>query len=165
MKNKISGKYYLSLASLCMMIVIVFTACSTSKESITASDFESKASARSLVVKNTISSYEGMDHILSSTSAFKLTEAEDEILWSMDFLVANSSENAARMYQTNVNTFENESDSGIHSSIKAGNYGTYEKISGGKYMYVAYVDSTMIYVNADEQYKDEIKALIEDIGY
>ena len=32
-------------------------------------------------------------------------------------------------------------------------------------MSVAYVHSTMIYVNSDEQYKDEIKALIEDIGY
>lgn len=163
MKRKISVKHLLSVISLCMMIVIVFTACSTSKEAITTSDFESKASSKSLVVKDTISSYEGYDHVLSSTSAFKLSESGDDILWSMDFLVANSAENAARMYQTNVNTFETLSKS--HASVTVGNYGTYEGTSSEKYMYVAYVDSTLLYVNADIQYKDEVKALIEELGY
>ena len=32
-------------------------------------------------------------------------------------------------------------------------------------MYVSYLENTMIYVNADEQYKDEIKEFIDAIGY
>lgn len=140
---------------------MLFTACSSSKKAITSSDFQSKAAARSLYTQDNTSTYDQYDYVESCITA--ASYSGDQIFWKMDFLEASSMNEAALMYNSNVQTFE--SISGASTSIKLNNYGKYEKTGNGKFMYVSYLENTMIYVNADEQYKDEIKEFIDAIGY
>ncbi len=164
MKLMFPLKKRLSLFSLCMVMLIVLTACSSSKKPITDDQFQSIASSNSLSVQDNTSQYAEYDHVVSCTTAYKPSD-DNQPLWSMDFLVATSQDMAKRMFRSNSETFESVSGASSTVSVNLSNYGKYERIADGRYMYVGYLEETLIYVDADVQYKDEIKSFIDALGY
>ena len=67
------------------------------------------------------------------------------------------------MFLHNKSNFEGES--GTSLSFSGTNYSSYERTSDGLFMYVAYIDNTLVYSKVNEQYKDKVKALIDSIEY
>lgn len=144
------------IACLCLALA----SCS-SKNAVSAQAFASKAESLGLNTQDTSADYASYSHVLSSTTAFQSDGSS--ILWQADFLVANSHENAMSMFETNKAKFE--SVNGVMSSVTMVNYAAYERIGSGKYMYLSCVDSTLLYVNIDEEYMDAAKNLVKALGY
>ena len=159
--KKIKNNKILIIMTFLIAAAMIFSACAVSKTSITNSDFQSKASALSYQYQDTKSSYEDNSEIISSTTAFE--SSGSDILWSLDFIVLDSVNNAKNMFLHNKSNFEGESGTSI--SLSGTNYSSYERTSDGLFMYVAYIDNTLVYSKVNEQYKDKVKALIDSIGY
>ena len=153
--KKIKNNKILIIMTFLIAAAMIFSACAVSKTSITNSDFQSKASALSYQYQDTKSSYEDNSEIISSTTAFE--SSGSDILWSFDFIVLDSVNNAKNMFLHNKSNFEGES--GTSLSFSGTNYSSYERTSDGLFMYVAYIDNTLVYSKVNEQYKDKVKAV------
>lgn len=86
--------------------------------------------------------------------------------YKLEFYILNSEASAKSMFSYNKNIFESRK-SGIskYASTDIGNSSTYMLQSGGYYMYLSRIDNTLLYVSVSEQYKDNVKEVIKDLGY
>lgn len=162
MKTKALAKQVVSVALIAVLSMLMLCACSGgSKTAVTAQEFSAKAESLGFKTADTSDTYSEYDYVVSRTTAYE--KSDDKIAWQMDFLVADSADKAAGMFNGNKETFDELSGSVL--TISVGNYSTYEKTGEGKFMYLCRVDKTMLYVNVDEQYKDSAKKLISALGY
>ena len=159
MKAKTHGKL-LVIVSVCLIFVLALTACA-SKTALTAEEFSSKATALNLKVQDYSADYSGYDYINSVSTAY--ADDGSSVLWSADFIVADSSDKAGGMFENNKSTFE--SVNGTAASVSTGDFNTYERNGGGKFMYLGRVGATLLYIDVAEQYKADAKKLIEAMGY
>jgi len=70
------------------------------------------------------------------------------------------------MYNTNKSKYESEKanvSSSTTSNMK--NYSTYSLNTNGTYKYLSRIDNTLVYVDVDEDYKDDVKEIMKEIGY
>lgn len=160
-KIKTFTKQFISAALIVVLSLLMLCACSGSKTAVTAQEFSAKAESLGFKTADTSYTYSEYNYVVSSTTAYE--KINDKIVWQMDFLIAESPEKAAGMYIGNKETFDELSGSVL--TVSVGNYSTYEKNGEGRFMYLCRVDNTMLYVNADEQYKDTVKKLIDVLGY
>ncbi len=144
---------------LCLAIFLTLCACGPAKKTaINTETFLKKAEENGLLTEE---SDVTADHIVKGTLAGKAESSS--ALWVVEFYEINSEENAKGMYAANLEDFE--SVSGTSKSISKGNYSTYEKTGGGQFMYICRVDKTLLFAKVKEEYKDEVKAFIEKLGY
>ena len=59
----------------------------------------------------------------------------------------------------------NKEKTSIETNVELKNYSKYTLLSSGKYMVVSRINNTVIYVNADANYKDNIKNILDELGY
>ena len=52
-----------------------------------------------------------------------------------------------------------------NTEVNVGNFSKYAHIHKGKYRVISRVSNTIIWIEADNQYQEEIKALLKNIGY
>lgn len=158
MKTKsITGKIIV-VAALCFAMVLTLCSCG-SKTAASVDDFKSKAKSLGLEIEDVDSE---KDYIKSSCCALKPNVSDDN--WFIGFYVAESKKDAEEMYNYN----ESEFSQGVSKNVvsKSGdNYKTYHAEKDGKYLYVGYVDDTMLCAEVDLKYKDDAEKLIDDLGY
>ena len=58
-----------------------------------------------------------------------------------------------------------KANSSTETSAEMGNYDSYGLTTGGFYMYVARVENTLIYLDVEEEFKEDAKAFVEEFGY
>lgn len=86
--------------------------------------------------------------------------------YQVEYYACTSSEIASRFYYSNRNRLDGlRHYSALSSHISVGNYGNYALNSAGSYYYLARIQSTLIYVEADEAYQAEIEAIFKELGY
>jgi hypothetical protein len=140
-------------------MVFVFTGCG-SKTALTADEFTSTAQDNGLTVSDVSEQYEAYGVYDSAIIA----QSDDD--WQVEFYVLTDEDNASDMFASNQEQFESaKKSSSTESSKSVGNYETYGLTSGGNYMYICRVDNTVLFVNASDDYKDDIKAFVETLGY
>ena len=88
----------------------------------------------------------------------------DEI--EVNFIICTDEEYAEENYEAKYDYIEEEKGSSYSSSKSSiNNYAKYAVTSRGKYMYIARIDNTLIYIEVDEEQKQEIKTIIKELGY
>ena len=58
-----------------------------------------------------------------------------------------------------------KSNSSVQTNINGKNYSKYTLSSDGKYMIVSRINNTVVYLDVDSSYKDEIKTILNELGY
>lgn len=86
--------------------------------------------------------------------------------YQIEFYELATEEYAEQSFLGNKNNFE-ESKASASSNVglNGKNYNTYMLSSAGKYKYISRINNTMIYINADGEYKQEIKDIMKILGY
>ncbi len=73
---------------------------------------------------------------------------------------------AIGFYQNNASRFETmKANSSAQTNISGKNYSKYTLSSSGKYMVVSRINNTVVYLNVDSSYKDEVKTILSELGY
>ena len=148
----------LLFGALCLVMLFLVTGCGK-KTAITTSEFNSKAEKAGYQTTDITAQYSSYKHVKEATIA-----KNDN--YQVEFYVITSEEEAKGMYETNKSDFENsKGSSSSYSSVELGNYSTYAQTSSGKYKYIARVDSTLLYIDVDEKYKDDVKKFVKELGY
>lgn len=140
--------------------VALFNSLNIEKVSITADMFNNLMTEKGYTLFDTTSQFAQYDgYMIKSYAAYKDG-------YQIEFYELSSVENAISMFNTNKAKFESQKDNAsVYSSTSMNNYATYSLTTGGKYKYLSLIDNTLIYIDADDNYKDAIKLVVKEIGY
>ncbi len=155
------NKVVKSAAMLLMMslILAMFTGCD--KESVTTDEFKTLASEKGLACTDAVEQFAAYDFIKEVTIA-----VPSDSSYQIEFYVLSDSSNAKSFFETNRTNFDmNKGKDFIDDSKDGGNYGRYWLNSNGKYMFVEYIDNTVLYVNTEESNQSTIEAFVKELKY
>lgn len=86
--------------------------------------------------------------------------------YQIEFFDLDSSENSIGMFNYNKSLFDKEKDaSSMSSSINGKNFSTYTLKTNSMFKYISRIDDTMIYLNIPEEYEEDVKLILEGLGY
>ena len=148
-------KKKLSLIAVLVLFALTLTGC-LNKSVKTTDDFVKLAEEKEMKITNAIDQFSYVDFIEEANVA----TADG---WQVEFYVLSDVDEAEGMYETNVAKLK--ANSSTETSAEMGNYDSYGLTTGGFYMYVARVENTLIYLDVEEEFKEDAKAFIEEFGY
>ena len=151
------------IAALCTCILLSFTGCGKNKKTITADEFKSKMENKGFTVQDSKLEYASRNDIVKSYLA-----TEKSSKYQIDYFELDSVSSAKSMYDRNVDVIENDAaDSMIKSKVTTSiaNYSWFETEFEGKYMVISRVENTLICASAKSNYKEDIKTILNELGY
>lgn len=125
-----------------------------------------------LTAKEFISIMEDEDYLVGEvTDQFEDADIEVEEAYvavgddyQIEFYTFEDEENAEMFFKVNKAKFDEDSASS-KVSLNGKNFTSFSITADGEYRFVERVDETVIYLDVDEEYKDEVKEIIEKLGY
>lgn len=157
-----TGKFVIAASILAVLLIIaaiVLILNVSDKVAIDAETFRAKAEESGYYVANDSFMESRYDEIESVIIA-----VDKNSKYQIEFYVLSNAEIAEELYLTNKQTFEDE-DYKSKSNVDSKKYNSCTFNTNSSYRYISRVGNTMLYVDADKEYKNEIKAFIEKIGY
>ena len=86
--------------------------------------------------------------------------------YQIEFYEFDSDQKGLDFYNTNSEKFENAQENGaLKTTVSLGNYNKFVLSGSSKYQVVSRIGNTAVYVDADAKYKDDIKTIVEELGY
>ena len=147
------------LGVICFVMIFALTGCGNKKVLSTA-DFKEKVENLGYTTKDVSVLLSTYRHVSEATVAKKSDS------YQVEFYVLIDEENAKTMFNTNKAIFESyKSNISKESTATLGNYSSYTLTSGGYYMYLCRVDNTLLYLRVKDTYKEDVKLLVEELGY
>lgn len=143
-----------------LAVVLIFKNIDFEKESIKAREFASLMEDENYEIVDITSQYEayGVDE------AYIAVDSDQD--YQIEFYELSSESKAKSMFESNKDYFEDGAGSSkVTSSYSVGNYNLYSLTSNGDYMYLCRVDNTLLYIDVEDEYKDEVKDIVEELGY
>lgn len=130
------------------------------KTVITTSEFKTIAENKGYTIHDVMSQYSAYEYIKEATVARK----DDK--YQVEFYVLETEDDAKNMYETNKTTFEaRTSGTSSKTNVNMLNYSSFTLNTNGEYYHLCRVENTFLYLHVDEQYKDQVKEIIDELGY
>jgi hypothetical protein len=145
------------LFSIVTMLALTFTGCAK-KTALTASDFKSKMASNGYTVEDATNQFD--------SEQIKQVYLALNDAYQIEFFEASSEAQAISAYKENKALFEASKGSTFgETTNNVSNYSKYTLKSDGKYKVISRIDTTWIYVDADDTYKAEINTVLKELGY
>ncbi|MBQ4396348.1 MAG: hypothetical protein II828_02375 [Clostridia bacterium] len=142
------------------MMLTVLTGC-VKKTPVTTADFMAKAGESGLQCVDVKEQFADYDFIQEATIA-----AASDLSYQLEFYVFTNSSQACSFYTNNRTIFDmNKGNVYTDTSKEGANYARYALNAGDRYMFVAYVKNTVLYVDTDKTHKDDVNAIIDALKY
>lgn len=139
----------------------VFVIANREKESISADTFKTTLEEKEFNVIDANSKLSSVSQINQLYLAI-----ESDYNYQIEFYELTDEESAKTVYDNNKNKFEEtKGDTSACTSVDGKNWSKYTLTSDGKYMVVSRVANTIVYLSVKDQYSDEIKDILKEIGY
>ena len=140
---------------------VVFINLNKEKDSITASSFYNTMSQKGYSVQDATNQFSDYNYIKQAYIA-----VSNDSSYQIEFYELQDDFYATSFYNNNKSNFESSKGS-ISAETSAGlkNYSKYTLSSNGKYMVVSKIDNTVIYVDVEDNYKDTVKSILDELGY
>ena len=131
------------------------------KTAISASDFKSTMEDKDFYITDAKSQFSGADYIEHVYVA-----VSEDYGYQVEFYEMTDEDDAVSFFNDNKEIFEDSKGSGSsETSTSLKNYSKYTLSTNGKYKVVSRIDNTVIFLNVDDEYKDEVKDLLNELGY
>ncbi|MGM9881746.1 MAG: hypothetical protein ACI31S_02755 [Bacilli bacterium] len=144
----------------CLSFIFLLTGCGN-KTALTSENFKSKMEGNNFVVQDATSQMASYDYITKVYLAI-----DSSYNYQIEFYELSDAASASSFYNNNKSIFEeSKSSSAVETSVSSGNNAKYTLTTNGKYKVVSRINNTVIYVNANDEYKTEVKDLLEELGY
>lgn len=142
------------------IVLFSLTGCKN-KDSITAQEFKSRMEKENFVLTDAKSQFSEYNYI---QSVYVARDKDDE--YQIEFYQMSDDTNAQNFFNTNKTIFEqNKSSSSSQTSKSVKNYSKYTLTSNGKYYVVSRINNTVIYASVDEEHKDDVKDILDELNY
>lgn len=160
MKKGLKIVLLISLVLVIAAVVVLFVVLDKEKASISAQQFYDEMEDEGYVMVDVTSQYAsyGID------VAYLAVKPNQE--YQIEFYELSSISKAENMFETNKDYFKDRAGSSrVTSSYGFGNYDIYSLTSNGDFMYLCRIDNTLLYIDVDDSYKDEVKEIIDELDY
>lgn len=160
MKKGLKIVLLLSLVLVIAAAVVFFVVVDMEKEYMSAKQFYYEMEDEGYVMVDITAQYEayGIDE---AYLAVKPNQA-----YQIEFYELSSISKAESMFESNKDFFEDRAGSTrVRSSFGFSNYDTYSLTSNGDFMYLCRIDNTLLYIDVDDRYKEEVKEIIDELEY
>ena len=149
------------IAIVIAIVGVIFTNLNKEKTSITASSFYTTMSQKGYIVQDASSQFSEYNYIKHAYIA-----ASKDYSYQIEFYELLDDSYATSFYNNNKSIFESSKENNsAETSVGLKNYSKYTLSSNGKYMVVSRIDNTVIYVDVDNNYKDTVNAILDELGY
>lgn len=129
------------------------------KEKITSEEFYSKMQEKGYIVVDVTEQYAEYNYIEKVYIA-----TPSDYSYKIEFYELTDNNNSLQFYNNNKSLLEN-SKNGSEMDINAKNSNKYVTKSNGKYSTISRIDNTNIYVNEKTEYEEQIKQILQELGY
>lgn len=163
------------LLTLAMMLTLL-TGCD--RQAVTTELFRTEAETAGLKCTDVTAQFEGYDFIREATVA-----APEDFSYQMEFYVLSDTSYAKSFYQSHRANFEmNKLDGTAAPSFFDKLFGktpegnaeyseenkqdaTYWLTAGDRFMYLQYVDNTLIYIDTDKSHREQFEGILKALKY
>ena len=150
----------LVIAGIIVGVVIVNK--NLNKEPISAGDFKDIMEDKDFEIVDAMDQFEEYDEYIKKA----YIALEEDYDYQIEFYKLNEEDDAISFYKTNKEKFEDSKGSSLaEKSISMGNNSKYTLKTNDEYKVVSRIEDTVIYVDVDEKYEDEVKEILKEIGY
>ena len=151
----------IAIVIILVILGVIFINLNKEKTSITASSFYTTMSQKGYSVQDATSQISDYDYVQQVYIA-----VSNDYSYQIEFYELSDDSYATRFYNNNKSIFESsKGNASAETSVSLKNYSKYTLASSGKYSVVSRIDNTVIYVNVDAEYKDTVKAVLDELGY
>lgn len=131
------------------------------KKAVATDDFKTLAAEKGLSCTDALEQFAAYSFIKEVTIA-----APSDLSYQIEFYVLSDSSNAKSFFETSKINFDmNKGEVYTDTSKDGSGYAMYTLNSNGRYMFVEYVENTMLYVNTDQSNRSAVEAFIKDLKY
>ena len=157
-------KIVIIIISIIALLIIagagVFMFLNKEKESITAREFKNIMEDKGYTIVNAKEQFAEMDYIEKVYLALEYEE------YQIEFYETSDDAGAIYLYNYNKALAEGQKKgTSVGTTLQGKNYSEYTLTMDGKYKYISRINNTMVYLNVEEEYKDEVKEIIKELGY
>lgn len=147
-----------------VMVILCSMLCTVGckpKVSITAEDFKTAMEAKGFTVADASAQFAEYDEI---TKVYVAVSGNGK--YQIEFYETSTDDAAARLFAGNKTIFEQSAgNASANSSVSTPTYNNYKLTSNGSYKVLSRINNTMIYIDAPAEFKDDIKTVLEGLGY
>lgn len=144
------------ILGICLMLILA-----KNKTPITAEEFKSKMEEKGYVIGDASEQFEEYGYIKKSYIA-----ADKDYKYQIEFYEIIDNDYATSFFNLNKQVFENtKGNVATETSVNLKNYSIYRVSTENKYRVLSRIDNTVVYVDVDDIHKDEVKGILEDLGY
>lgn len=140
----------------------IFAIVGKQKTPITAEEFKTKLESKGYITADATYQYSEYDYIKQVYIA-----ANNDYSYQIEFYELSNVDYAMNFYNTNKNIFESTKGSSINAetNVELKNYAKYTLSVNGKYKVISRINNTVIYIDVEDNNKDTVKKVLEEIGY
>lgn len=131
------------------------------KTPITAEEFKTIMEEKGYVIGDATAQFEEYGYINKTYIA-----ANKDYTYQIEFYEILDEEYARNFFSLNKKVFEDiKGNLATETNVSMKNYSIYTLSTERKYRVLSRIENTVIYVNVDDAYKDEVKGILEELGY
>jgi len=154
------------IVTLVMLIIftifgVVFMNLNKEKTSITSSEFYNIMSQKGYSLQDANNQFLDYNYIKQVYIALS-----SDYSYQIEFYEFSDDSYATSFYNNNQSIFESsKGNASAQTNVGLKNYSKYTLSSNGRYMVVSRIDNTVIYVEVDDNYREDIKSILDELGY
>ena len=144
-----------------LVLVVFLSACSSNKIAINVDEFKETMRDNSYYVVNSKEQFSEYDYIVDSYIAINSDKT-----FQIEFYKLSDVDNSIAFYNYNKDIFDaSKTSNSAYTDVNLNNNSKYTLTTEDSYKVLSRIDDTVIYVNTDKEYKDDIKSILKKIGY
>lgn len=150
----------LKFALILLICAFCLVGCGKSK-AITSNEFKEIMVDLNFSIIDVKEQFDAYDYIKEAYVALEKNKN-----YQIEFYVLDTSDSAKSFYYNNKEIFESSKEStAVYTNVDLNNKNKYTLSTGGTYKLLSRIDNTMIYLNVDSKYKDEVNKILKKLKY
>lgn len=156
-------KNILKIGVILLVTSLFVTGCGN-KKSLTAEEFKNKMEKEKYIITDATNQFKDIEEAKYLKKVY--IASDKDYKYQVEFYEFDTKSNATNFLEHNKNLFENEKEgASSYTEVNLFNYNRYTLNTGNKYFVLSRIDNTVVYVNNDSQYKEQINALLKIVNY
>ena len=131
------------------------------KTALTADEFKTIMSQKSYQITDATTQFSNSNYINKVYVA-----GNKKINYQIEFYEISDQSTAIEFFNNNETIFKNQKgSSAVETNVNGKNFQKYTLSTESKYKVISRIDNTVIYLNVDDNYKEEVKNVLKELGY
>lgn len=151
----------ITILGITFTMVTVFNMANQTKDKITAEEFYNKMQAKEYVLTDATQQYYEYDYVKKVYIASK-----SDFSYQIEFYELSDDSFGKQFFNINKSIIEaSKGATNAENSFNFKNGAKYTLKTNGKYGVISRIDNTAIFVNENDEYEEDIKKVLKELGY